>query len=111
MVGLVIGKVKRVQPGKHHTKAQAAMPFTSEKMTNSLLRYIRSESPLLMLKIIRLRKIDKRCGDDVMYKLNKQGCLEFDLKRVKSDLLVYHMEFEEDAASVDLDGVLELTGH
>ncbi|GKB54350.1 hypothetical protein Tco_0905103 [Tanacetum coccineum] len=29
------GKVKLVQPGKHCTKAQAAMPFTSENMTNS----------------------------------------------------------------------------
>nr|GEX60055.1 ribonuclease H-like domain, reverse transcriptase, RNA-dependent DNA polymerase [Tanacetum cinerariifolium] len=31
----LIGKVKRVQPGKHCTKAQAAMLFTSGKMTNS----------------------------------------------------------------------------
>ncbi|GJT44378.1 hypothetical protein Tco_0953093 [Tanacetum coccineum] len=29
------GKVKRVQARKHCTKAEAAMPFTSEKMSNS----------------------------------------------------------------------------
>ncbi|GJS36663.1 hypothetical protein Tco_0535045 [Tanacetum coccineum] len=29
------GNVKQVQPGKHRTKAQAAMLFTSGKMTNS----------------------------------------------------------------------------
>ncbi|GJY43345.1 callose synthase 5-like protein [Tanacetum coccineum] len=38
-------------------------------------------------------KIDKRCGDDVMYKLNKQGCLEFDLKRfVPSCFVIFDLE-------------------
>ncbi|GJX66788.1 hypothetical protein Tco_0301131 [Tanacetum coccineum] len=93
-------KVKRVL--SHPAKAEVRGGTSWILLQHNGVYYRDTKSGVLSYSW--LGKIDKRCGDDVMYKLNKQGCLEFDLKRAKSVLL-----FEEDPALVDLDGVVKLT--
>ncbi|GJR31070.1 MADS-box protein AGL24-like protein [Tanacetum coccineum] len=67
------GKVKRVQLGKHRTKAQAAMPFTSGKMTNS-----RCGTPGLSMarEKIKIRKIGNTTSRQVTFSKRRRGLLK-----------------------------------